>query len=148
MSSKLEIRLGSINEAVEASRKIPEFKSPYEAEDYRLRLQKPSLILVALVDEELAGFKVGYDRRTAPQEFYSWMGGILPQFRELGIASKLAEAQEVWALEKGYTSIIFKTRNSHRAMLQFAISRDFNFVSVEEHDKIEDNRIWMRKSIR
>ena len=71
----------------------------------------------AEVDGEPAGFKVGYERENY---FYSWMGAVLPAYRRLGIAQKLADQQEKWAKSAGYTTIRFKTRNHHKGMFIFA----------------------------
>ncbi|HMQ46287.1 MAG TPA: GNAT family N-acetyltransferase [Saprospiraceae bacterium] len=137
------IREGSIEEAVSVSRQIPELKAPYPPHVYEKRLlDTPHLILIALADLQLVGFKVGYERERA---FYSWMGGVIPAYRQQGIALSLAETQERWAKQQGYESIFFKTRNTHRAMLIFALKNGFQIIDFEKKDLETDNRIWLRK---
>ena len=139
------IRLGTIEEVVAISKAIPEFIDPHGAEVYEERiLAVPHLILVAEYEGKLVGFKVGYER---DGEFYSWMGGVLSDYRRLGIAQKLANQQEKWAKEQGYTTILFKTRNHHKGMLIFALKNGFNIIGFKESDTIETSRILLKKKL-
>ena len=139
------IRTGTIEEVVAISKAIPEFIDPPGSEVYEKRiLEVPHLILVAEEDEKLVGFKVGYERDGS---FYSWMGGVLPDYRRLGIAQKLADTQEKWAKSQGYTTILFKTRNHHKGMLIFALKNGFNIVGFKERESIDVHRILLQKSL-
>ncbi len=127
MADSLDIHVleTDIETAVAVSRCIPELSNPHDVQEYHSRMRgRDSLILVAYVGEEPAGFKVGYDKFN-DGSFYSWMGGVIPKFRNHHIAKKLADRQEAWALSRGYRSIRFKTRNKHKAMLMFALSNGF-----------------------
>ncbi|MFN7119743.1 MAG: GNAT family N-acetyltransferase [Saprospiraceae bacterium] len=138
-----EIRESDIATVVAVSQQIPEFINPHGAAESDRRLRGvPHLILVAYVAEHPVGFKVGYER---DGNFYSWMGGVLPDYRRLGIAQALADAQEHWVKEQGYPHITFKTRNSHKGMLLFALKNDFDIIAIEERDSIRDYRILLRK---
>lgn len=143
--SLLEIKEAPISAVVSLSQKIPEFINPHPLSEYQKRLEKvPALVLVAYQDGEPAGFKVGYEREGY---FYSWMGGILPSYRRLGIARKLAEQQEVWAKKQGYPHVTFKTRNNLKAMLLFAIGRGFDIIAIEKKEAVADYRIILRKTL-
>lgn len=143
--SDFKIIESDIPTVVEISKQIPEFDGPPEAEAYQERLNGvPHLILVAQIDGVDAGFKVGYER---DGYFYSWMGGILPQFRKIGLAKALAGAQENWAKLQGYTTITFKTRNHHKGMLIFAIKNGFDIIGFKEKETIATNRILLRKTL-
>ncbi len=145
--SGIEVREGSIEELVRVSGQIPEFKEPYEAAEYRKRLTGANhLILVAYKEDQPVGFKVGYER-DADGSFYSWMGAVLPSFRRLHIAQRLAERQEIWAVEQGYTSIRCKTRNHLKAMQRFALGNGFDITHLEDRATADDRIIWMEKSI-
>lgn len=142
-----KIRQGSINEVVEISRQIPEFINPYPEEIYEARLSGvPHLILVAEVNGKGVAFKVGYDR-DKDSSFYSWMGGVLPDYRRAKLARRLAEHQEAWAKEQGYNSIRFKTRNKLKAMQIFAISRGFDIIALFPEDELGEYRILMEKQL-
>ena len=141
----ITIRQGSIGEVVALSRQVPELTDPYDEAVYRDKLTgKPHLILVACEGLFPVGFKVGYQRE-ADGSFYSWMGGVLPDFRRRHAARLLAEAQEKWALEHGYRRITCKTRNQLKAMLVFALKNGFRITDVQPQPDPEENRIWLEK---
>ena len=141
--NKIHIKEGTIKEVVQLSQQIPEFINPHGMEEYQRRLTNTThLILIAYVNNEPAGFKVGYEKEGY---FYSWMGAILPNFRRLQLATKLAKAQEAWASKQGYPHITFKTRNYLKPMLLFALKRGFHIIAVEERERIEEYRILLRK---
>lgn len=143
------IREGTIAECIEISEKIPEFSSGnYGEASYLQRLSNTQyLILVAEKDHQVIGFKVGYDRYQ-DGSFYSWLGGVLPEYRKDGIAAQLAGEQEKWVSEQGFSSITLRTRNRFRAMLIFALKNDFLIENIEIKENVEDNRIILRKMLK
>lgn len=148
----LTITTGTIEEAVAISQQIPEFKyaplsSEAETRLYQHRMQnKPQLILIAWVNGQPAGFKAGYQRYNS-HTFYSFMGAVLPQYRRMGIARALAQEQEKWAKQNGYTRLVFKTRNRFANMLLFAIGNGFAIVKVKAIQSIADYRIHLQKKL-
>lgn len=147
MPASVTIRNGSLEEVVSLSKKIPEFVDPHGIEEYKKRLDnKPYLILIAEIDGQPAGFKVGYEKEN-DGSFYSWMGAILPEFRKKGIAQRLADFQENWAKEQGYSYIRFKTRNNLKSMLIFSIKNGFDIVAVETRHNIKEYRITLQKEL-
>jgi predicted GNAT superfamily acetyltransferase len=144
---KIEVKPGGIEEVAAISRQIPEFDNPHEAEEYRKRLAgKKYLILIAYIDSYAVGFKLGYDKEE-DGSFYSWMGGVLPAYRQAGVARELANVQEAWARQEGFTRIRFKTRNRHKAMLLFGIKNGFGISAVEPREAIEEYRILLEKNL-
>lgn len=108
---------------------IPEFEQGYASQEIAKRLLAgPALLLIARVEGEIAGFKLGY--QTEEQVFYSWLGGIAPDFRGLGLAKSLLEYQERWAVEQGYQRIEVKTRNCFPAMLNMLISSKYQITAL------------------
>ena len=141
----IEIKEGTLEQVVALSQQIPEFIDPHPLEEYQKRLMdKVYLILIVYVNQQAAGFKVGYQRA---DYFYSWMGAILPRYRRMNLATLLAERQEGWAKTKGYTRIVFKTRNYLKPMLLFALKRGFNIISVEKRETVEAYRILLQKKL-
>lgn len=147
-TTKILIREGSIEECLEIQQQIPEFSdSRYDKTEYESRLNNTkSLILVALSENRLVGFKVGY--ATAETQFYSWMGGILPEFRQKQVAKQLADYQELWAKENGFKSVFFKTRNYLKPMLIFALKNGFFISEVEKREPIQESRIILEKELK
>ena len=123
---------------------ISEFDSPFTMAEYEKRLDGSGLVLTAEIDGDPVGFKVGYDR-FQDGSFYSWMGGVDPDHRQKGIATELADYQEMWAKSQGYSSIKLKTRNKHEEMIEFSIKRGFDIIDSEPNDDIREIRIWMEK---
>ena len=145
MASTIKIATGTLETVVAISQKIPEFQNPHNLFTYQQKLKHvPHIILLAYVDNIPAGFKVGYER---DGYFYSWMGAILPTYRRLGLARKLAEKQEIWAKENGYPHVTFKTRNRLKPMLLFAIGRGFDIIEIQPKATIDEYRIILRKML-
>ena len=143
MPSVIKIEKGKLETVVAISQQIPEFHNPHSLAIYQQRLNKvPHIVLVAYVDDVPAGFKVGYER---DGYFYSWMGAVLPAYRRLGLARKLAEQQEDWAKQEGYPHVTFKTRNRLKPMLLFSIGRGFDIIDIQPKATIEEYRIILRK---
>jgi predicted GNAT superfamily acetyltransferase len=142
------IKLGTITDVIKLYEQIPEFKNPHTAAEYEKRLgQAPqSLILLACKDEQVLGFKVGYERE-ADGSFYSWMGGVSEAYRRYGIAKQLADYQEDWARKQGYNCIRFKTRNAHLPMLLFGLKNGFKIIACEKRENIDENRILLEKKL-
>ena len=136
-----------LDDAFMVSRNIPEFDDPYEISEYSKRLNSTvHLILTAYDDHNPIAFKIGYHRHS-DGSFYSWMGGVLPNYRRKGIGNNLADHQETWAKKKGYNSIKLQTRSKHNAMLALAINRGFQITNRNEKTSNSNTQIWMSKPL-
>jgi len=125
---------------------VPEFVPHYPIEKYYERLNdRPHLILRADYDGEAAGFKIGYE--IEPKIFYSWVGGVLPDFRKQGIARALANEMEIWLRARAYGTLRMKTHNQFQNMLLFAIGNGFQITGVEQRERIAENRILLEKKL-
>lgn len=88
---------------------------------------------IGYVEEQPVAFKLGY--KMNDREFYSWLGGVVPEFRGLGIASDLMKAQHDWARVQGYKRLQTKTQNRFREMLLLNIRCGFNIVGYHSSDE-------------
>jgi GNAT superfamily N-acetyltransferase len=141
------IREASPSELLWVHERIPEFPGKASLEFYTDRLKhRLFLALVAEREGGLLGFKVGYQSDTA-DVFYSWMGGVRPEFRKQGIADALAAYQEDWAKAQGFRSIYFKTRNRFPAMISFGLKRGFKVMEVIPKGGVDDYRVVMCKGL-
>src|SRR5262249_18065616 len=131
--ASFEIREGSIEDAIEVCRRVPELESVDRAEFVR-RLDPPrALILVAGpagVRAPVVAFKAGYDRYR-DGSFYSWLGGVAPEARRGGLAAALIDHQETWARQQGYARIHVKTRNRFVGMHVLLAKKGYRIVSVD-----------------
>lgn len=141
------VRLGTVSEFVELSRCIPEFDNPYGEEEYHKRMADFGIGLVYEQEGKAVGFKVGYDRFKDGERFYSWMGGVLPQYRLNGVASKLQEAMELKCSQMGFLKICFKTLNRHRAMIQFGHKHGFEVYNFKKSDENQNSKIYFIKDL-
>ena len=124
---------------------IPEFDDLPNSDSIKSRLLgKPHLMLTAHDGDQPVGFKIGYER---DHRFYSWLGGVIQSHRSHGVAGKLADRQEEWAKQQGYSSIWMKTRNRFPVMLLMAVRRGFRIIAIDSRDKIAEHRIVLEKSL-
>ena len=136
-----------LDDAFMVSRNIPEFDDSYEISEYSKRLNSTvHLILTAYDDHNPIAFKIGYHRHS-DGSFYTWMGGVLPNYRRKGIANNLADHQEAWAKKKSYNSIKVQTRSKHNAMLTLLINRGFQITNRNEKTSNSNTHIWMSKPL-
>lgn len=126
---------------------IPEFSTPYSLAEIEQRLStKKALLQLVYVEGELSGFKLGY--ALTEDVFYSWLGGILPDFRKLGLARELLANQEAWVKQHGYHAIEVKTRNCFPAMLNMLISNSYQITTLEQQDEdLSQTRLYLKKAV-
>ena len=89
----------------------------------------PVHALIAYYLAEPVAFKIGY--AINDQTFYSWYGGVLPQYRELGLGSMLLQKQHDWCQHKKFEKIQAKTTNSKIQMIQLNLKSGLQIVGTE-----------------
>lgn len=94
----------------------------------RLKQKKDVFIVIASMSDQLIGFKLGYLYND--DTFYSWVGGVLEAFRKQGIAMRLAQIQEDYVKQKGYSKLRTKSMNKFKAMMAMNLKRGFDITSV------------------
>ena len=151
MSAKFAIREGSIDEAIDVLRRVPElFSGDDDRAEFARRLDQPSaLILIAESDGRSVAFKAGYDRYR-DGSFYSWLGGVAPEARRAGLAAALLDRQEAWARARGYARIHVKTRNRFVAMRVLLATHGYRIVSVDAPSPdtpLDDLRLSLVKTL-
>ena len=105
--------------------------------------RKRSLLCVAHVGRDLAGFKLGYE--SDPDKFYSWIGGVKDEYRKQGIASALMQAQHDWVRAQGYARVQTRTKNIWREMLILNLRHGFDIIGTFTDAKGEP-KIILEKS--
>jgi len=94
----------------------------------RLTIKENVLSIIASEDQKPIGFKVGY--RYDETTFYSWVGGTLEDFRKRGIAQHLAELQQNWVKNKGYSKLRTKSMNRFKPMMILNLKNGFEIIKV------------------
>ncbi len=144
---KLIIKEDCLEDALSIAQQIPEFEDLYPKSELDSRLQKVKhLILTAYLKEKPVGFKIGYETESK-QNFYSWIGGVLPKYRKFSIAQNLMAYQEQWVKRHGYLRIIVKTRIKHMAMIQLLEKNDYVKMSTIPFNPEQETRILFEKKL-
>ena len=109
----------------------------------RLHEKEHVLSLVAFHNEKPIAFKIGYkyDETT----FYSWVGGVLQEYRKQGIARHLAKIQEGWAKKHGYSKLRTKSMNHFKGMLILNLKNGFDIKQVYTNDNGQTKIIFEKE---
>ena len=111
------------------------------------RLDRTDLtLLVARREDMLVGYKVGYgESRTT---FYSAKGGVLTEFRRLGIARELLYRMEDQARAMGYTRFAYDTfPNKHPGMTVLGLAEAFEVTAAGYNSAYRDYRIRFEREL-
>ena len=102
---------------------------------FKQRIEEHSKLLSVLAysKNQLIGFKVGYpyDYKT----FYSWIGGVLPNYRQRGVGTQMAKIQEDFAKSDGFKKLRTKSMNSYKAMMILNLKNGFDITTVYTNTK-------------
>ncbi|MED5595454.1 GNAT family N-acetyltransferase [Janthinobacterium sp. P210006] len=139
------IRIGNIEEAWQVLQAIPEFDQRRSLAQLQERLPAGALVLIAEVDGQPVGCKLGYAAEDG--SLYSWLGGVLPAHRKTGLAQRLLERQEGWAREQGYVAVTVKSMNRYPAMLRLLIRNGYQIRAVEHFGDPARERIHFVKPL-
>jgi ribosomal protein S18 acetylase RimI-like enzyme len=77
------------------------------------------------------GFKLGY--RRGEHLFYSWLGGVLPEARGLGVARQLMTHQHRDLAAAGYRQVATRTRAGNNAMIVLNLRSEFQICGYETY---------------
>lgn len=143
---ELTISITSLAEIMPIYQSIPEFDKPIYTGELLQRISlREKIALIAYSEGKPAGFKLGY--AIDDKLLYSWLGGVLPAYRQSGVAQKLLIAQEEWARVKGYCRLQVKTRNSFPGMLRLLIKNNYHIINLEKKGLTADYRVLLEKSL-
>ena len=90
------------------------------------------LCVLAYEGEKLIGFKLGYARDS--EQFYSWLGGVLPEYHKLGVASELMRQQHDWCAKNQFKKISTKSSNQFSSMIRLNLKYGFKIVGTTTDD--------------
>lgn len=88
------------------------------------------VVTQAVADKNrLVGFKLGY--RSTSTQFYSWLGGVHPDYRRRGVAQQLMDEQHSWCSANGYMAIETRTWATNTPMIILNLRAGFVIVGYE-----------------
>jgi len=95
-------------------------------------------LFYALNNEVPVGFKAGY--AVTSNRYYSWLGGVHPDFLKKGIASLLMKEQHDWLLHSGYPVVETHVLRDNIAMVELNLKFGFtitgNFIKSGKYNHI------------
>lgn len=113
-----------------------EFRHVYRTSfDDMVRDRQDLICLIAHLEGNPVGYKVGYRER--PGGYYSYSGGVLPDYRGQGVARRLQEWQHAAIRARGYKTVAFSSFNKFRSMLLFGLATGFVPVGIEHRPEGE-----------
>lgn len=140
------IVVSDIEQAYLLANLIPEFSNEFDYGEMVARIgERKYLSMVYIVDGTPVAFKIGYELNV--NEFYSWLGGVIPAYRGRGIAKQLLLKQEAWARERGYSRIRVKSTNDFPNMLCLLISNGYKIDSLSNQHSPKDLKIHFSKGL-
>ena len=110
---------------------------------YQLETKSRVYCVLAKVGEKIVGLKLGYV--LTPYKFYSWMGGVAPEYRKGGIASQMMEIQHRWCKKQNFLLIETRTRNQFPQMIALNLKFGFQIVGTKMDDKGEPKILLEKK---
>lgn len=126
----MKIKSGSIAELLLLHNQIPELSPVSNSDYFNTRIgNKSSLLLIGEVKDAAVAYKLGYWINS--DCFYSWLGGVHPDYRKQGIAKALLLEQERRVREMGAKEIRVKSMNQYRSMLLLLISQGYAITGVQ-----------------
>ena len=100
--------------------------------DSVIKMHSKILLTVCREQRRLLGFKLGYGKDG--DTFYSWLGGVHPDFRDLGVAAALMTAQHQECKKDGYKKLETKTRGEFLPMLKLNLNHGYKITGTVNDD--------------
>ncbi len=130
-----------LDELIELAARVFERNDP-DAIRWRIANMPCVAIFVARRDGRMVGFKAGY--AATRDRYYSWLGGVDPEFRGQNIAGRLMEEQHRWVKSEGFGIVETHVNASNDAMV--ALNRKYGLeVTGNFQKRDQPNYIMQRR---
>ena len=103
-------------------------------------------ILIAYIEKIPVAYKVGFER--SKRIYYSWIGGVDPKYRGVGLAKKLMEKQHHLARDLGYGIVCTQTDNSFKPMIILNLKSGFEIRDTITSTGDDHVTIVMEKNLK
>ncbi len=109
----------------------------------RLKTQPDTFSVLAYDGVRLIGFKIGYPK--SPTIFYSWIGGVDRDYRQLGIAQQLLTLQEHYATDNGFKILQTKSMNRFKPMMILNLKNGFEITKFYTNSKSQTKIVFEKQ---
>lgn len=104
------------------------------------------IVLRACIKDITIGFKVGYGKRNGI--FYSAKGGVLPNYRRMGLAKKMLDEMLDASRLLGYSDFQYDTfPNMNKGMLIMGLNNGFSVIEAKYNAQYKDFQITLSKKM-
>lgn len=86
------------------------------------------LNILAYDNGQLIGYKLGY--KLKDNVFYSWLGGVVLEYRKRGLAQQMMDVQHKAVKERNYDLVRTNTRNNNPPMIIVNLKNNFNIIGM------------------
>lgn len=93
-----------------------------------LQLKKDLYSLLLFDNQRLIAYKIGYQDRVG--RFYSWVGGVHPEYQRQGLAQFLMAKQHSYLVESRYQFVRTQTSNHFKGMLILNLKMGFDITGT------------------
>ena len=105
------------------------------AEEHRIRWRLEHMpdasVFTVLDGADVVAFKAGY--AVSDTKYYSWLSGVLPDYRRRGLASTLMERQHAWLAGRGYVLVETAANQENTAMAAVNLKHGFTIAGVRRN---------------
>jgi len=117
ISGAMASELMALSEAVFANEAPDQWIEGFR---WRLTAMPDLTVFMARVEDAWAGFKIGYAE--SHLRYYSWLGGVHPDYRKRGVARNLMNAQHDWLAASRFQTAETKVSQNNDAMIALNLS--------------------------
>ncbi len=109
--------------------------------EWRLKNMPDLTVFAAYDGQDLVGFKIGY--ATAYNRYYSWLGGVHPDYRRQGFARQLMTRQHNWLSHSRFVKLETQVASQNTAMIE--LNKNAGFSTTGKFEKSGELYLFMEK---
>ena len=112
---------------------------------HEIEFKRNVSILIAYDSNQPWGYKVVFEK--SQKRYYSWIGGVVPDYRSKGVAKALMQKQHELAIQWGYKVVVTQTNNSFKSMIILNLKSGFEIRGAMHRFGYEELTIVMEKQL-
>lgn len=124
------------------------FPKPYSKEILEREMKSKSSLFGILVydGDRPVAYKIGFEHSVSI--FYSWIGGVHPEYRRQSIARKLIRLQHEWCKKTGFEKVRTSSENEFREMLILNLREGFDIIGTYVSGRANGPTIMFEKNLK